>query len=164
MALSPYLRRLRDRVGHDLLQLPSVAGLLRDSDGRVLLAHDVDTDRWVLPGGCVEPLERPADALVRELQEETGLVVRPVRVAAVLGGPEFTVRYRNGDEVSYVLTLFACEIAGGTLRPDGDEVAELRWVAPAELARLTLPRWAEIALPLVLADGDRAAFEPPSAG
>jgi ADP-ribose pyrophosphatase YjhB (NUDIX family) len=53
--------------------------------------------------------------------EETGLRVRPTRVAAVVGGPSCRVRYRNGDEVEYVVTVFDCAIVGGTLLESSDE-------------------------------------------
>lgn len=54
-------------------------------DGRILLL-DQDTDgprSWSLPGGKVEPGERLAEALVRELREETGVVVEPGRLLYV---------------------------------------------------------------------------------
>jgi 8-oxo-dGTP diphosphatase len=56
-----------------------VAALLRQH-GQVLLCHrSIDRrwypDVWDLPGGHVEPGEAPGDALVRELQEELGIIV-----------------------------------------------------------------------------------------
>ena len=40
VGISPYIRRLRERVGHDLVQLPSVAVLARDEEGRLLLVRE----------------------------------------------------------------------------------------------------------------------------
>jgi 8-oxo-dGTP pyrophosphatase MutT (NUDIX family) len=91
-----YVRRLRVLVGgEELLQLPSVSIALRDADGRILLARHAEGNVWLLPGGGIEPGETPADAAVREMFEETGLIVRLTRLVGVFGGPEFIVRYRK---------------------------------------------------------------------
>jgi ADP-ribose pyrophosphatase YjhB (NUDIX family) len=54
-------------------------------DGRILLLHqDTDTGRsWSLPGGKVEDGETLAEALAREMKEETGLVIEPGRLLYV---------------------------------------------------------------------------------
>ena len=75
--LAEYVQRLRTLVGgEELLQIPSVSIALRDPEGRVLLARQAEGDVWLLPGGAIEPAETPADAAVREMFEETGLLVR----------------------------------------------------------------------------------------
>src|SRR5262245_21041746 len=115
--MSDYMRRLRAKIGTDLLQLPSVTVLARDAQGRVLLVRHSETGRWVIPGGAVEPHEVPADTAIREMWEETGLRVELTRVLGVYGGPEFHVTYGNGDEVSFVVTVFEG-------RPDRKSVVE----------------------------------------
>src|SRR3970040_2781226 len=98
MPISEYVRRMRARVGTDLVLMPSVSVLAFDDRGRVLLVRHAETGRWVIPGGTVEPLDAPADAAVREIWEETGIRVELVRVLGVYGGPEFRVRYGHGGE------------------------------------------------------------------
>jgi 8-oxo-dGTP pyrophosphatase MutT (NUDIX family) len=147
MPISDYLRGIRKKVGHDLLLVPSVTGLIFDDDGRVLLAKHSNGGVWVAPGGAIDPDERPADAVVREVYEETGLHVEPVGLRGVFGGPEFRVRYENGDESAYVMAVFECRRLGGDLRPDGVEVFEARYFDAAELAGLDLPPWARLILP-----------------
>jgi 8-oxo-dGTP pyrophosphatase MutT (NUDIX family) len=66
-----------------------------------------------------------ADAAVREMWEETGLLVEPVRIPGVYGGPEFQVTYSNGDKVSYLMIVFECRVTGVTIRPDRVETLEL---------------------------------------
>ena len=143
-----YVRRLRALVGSEpLLQLPSVCVAIRDGDGLVLLAHHIETGRWVLPGGTIEPGETPADAAVREAWEETQLHVRLTRLVGVFGGPLHVVQYRNGDRASYVSCAFEAVIEHGRVQPDPSELRELRFVSHAEASALALSAW----LPEILA-------------
>lgn len=161
MAISAYLAGLRTRVGHDLLVVPSVTAAVLDPDGRLLLAKHRSGEVWATPGGSVDPDETPADAVVREAWEETGLLVEPVRVVGAYGGAAFRVRYPNGDQVSYVMTVFACRVLGGTLRPDGDETLDVRYVARDEIAALKVAAWLPFVLPDVFARGG-GRFTPPA--
>jgi mutator protein MutT len=78
--------------------------------------------RWVIPGGTVELGETLEQAVVREMEEETGLVVRPREVVLV-----FDRIQREGTTVEYhyVIIDYLCEHLSGELRAgsDADEVA-----------------------------------------
>ena len=107
-------------------------------DGRVVLIRrgkEPLRGRWVIPGGAVELGETLHEALVREMQEETGLVVRPREVVLV-----FDRIQREGLSVEYhyVIIDYACDYVSGELRAgsDADEVAR---VAPDEIGRYDLP-------------------------
>lgn len=151
MAISEYLRRLRAKIGTDLLIVPSVTGVVFDAAGRMLLVRHADRGIWVLPGGAIDPGETPADALVRELWEETGLHVEPAALLGVFSGPDFLVRYRNGDEVIYLMTVFECRVAGGHPRPDGEETLEVRYFSQDEAKQVELPPWARVIMPRLFA-------------
>jgi ADP-ribose pyrophosphatase YjhB (NUDIX family) len=125
--MSPHIRRLRQLVGHELLVLPSAGVIPRDDGGRILLVRLVDTDQWAVIGGAVEPDESPRRAAVREAQEEAGVDVALGDILGVVGGPEFRITYPNGDQTSYVSTIFAATVVGGTPRPDGDETSAVAW-------------------------------------
>ena len=58
--MSPYFQQLRAKIGHDLLLLPSVAAVIRNSDGRLLLQEKASDEGWSLPAGAIEPAESPA--------------------------------------------------------------------------------------------------------
>ncbi|HZB26753.1 MAG TPA: NUDIX domain-containing protein [Vicinamibacterales bacterium] len=140
--MADYVKHLRQVVGHgELLQLPSVAVALRDDDGRVLLARHVETGRWGLPGGGVEPGETPADAAVREFWEETGVFVRLTRLIGVFGSDDHIVHYRNGDRTSYVAATFEATAVSGRLRADPSELLEVRFVREAEISSLEIAPW-----------------------
>lgn len=152
-----HIRDVRALIGSHLLVVPGVAAAVFDGSDRLLLLRHAETGRWVLPGGAVEPDEHPADAAVRETREETGLLVEPEAVVAVCGGPAHHQRYRNGDEVSYVTTVFRCRFLGGRLQRDGHEALELRWFSRGEVAGLHgLAPWVEELLPDL--GGVRAVF------
>lgn len=140
MPISDYLRHLRERVGHELVLLPSVSVLIRDDAGRFLLMREARTGRWQTIGGMVDPDESPWDAARREAHEESGLTVELQGVRAVLGGPGYRVHYPNGDLCSYVATVFDAVVVPDSPvgETDVDEVAELRWLRPDEIAALDL--------------------------
>lgn len=162
MPMSAYLRALRVRVGTTRLLLPSVTGVVRDVAGRVLLVQQRDDQRWSTPGGAIEPDETPADAVVREVWEETGLLVAPVRVLGVHAGPDFVVRYPNGDETQYASTIFSCVVRSGALQADGAETVAARFWTEDEARNLPLASWLTAVLPLLFAaSSSEAWFEPP---
>ena len=133
MAIAPYVRRLRELVGHELLVLPSAGVIPRDDEGRVLLVRVSDTGQWAVIGGAVEPDESPADAAVREAREEAGVTMALGPLLGVLGGPQFRLTYPNGDQTSYVSIIYEAHVADGVPTPDGDETTEVGWWSPAEL-------------------------------
>ncbi len=138
MAISDYLRGLRDRVGHDLVLLPAVCILIWDDDGRLLLMQEAETRKWQTIGGMVDPDESPWDAARREAFEETGTVVRLERIRAALGGPGYRVHYPNGDLCSYVSTVFDAVIVDGEPAAGDDEVHRVTWFRPADIGALEL--------------------------
>jgi len=137
MPISPYVAKLREVVGNDLLLLPSVSILPRDEKGRVLLVTHADAGLWGIIGGTVEPDESPEAAAIRETKEETGLDVA-VSLRTVLGGPEYRVTYPNGDVGAFVIAVYEAHVTGGEPAPDGDETTAVEWFALTELRGLDL--------------------------
>ncbi len=138
VGISPYLRHLRERVGHDLVLLPSVAVLPWDEDGRLLMVREAETGMWQTVGGAIEPDESPVEAAVREASEEVGVVVELTGIRGVTGGPSFRMTYPNGDLVSYVSTIFNAHVLEGEPCADGDETIDAAWFAIGQLADIAL--------------------------
>jgi 8-oxo-dGTP pyrophosphatase MutT (NUDIX family) len=158
MPLSGYLKGLREKVGHELLALPSVAIAILDVNGRVLCGLHADKKVWVLPGGLVEPGEHPADAAVRETWEETGLIVEPTGILGVFGGPELVIHYANGDVASYVGIIFRGVVTGGELTADGSETLDVRYLSRAELDKLSHSQWMDHAMDAIFASSGEPGF------
>ena len=158
MPISPYLARLRAKVGHDLVLAPSVAVIARDDAGRVLMVQTCDTGLWQTIGGMIEPDESPREAAHREALEEAGVTIALRGIVAVLGGPAFRVTYPNGDQMAYVATVFDARVTSGEPRPDGVETSAVQWLGPRELARAQM---AEITHVLLAAAIPPGGIEPP---
>ncbi|MDW8299247.1 MAG: NUDIX domain-containing protein [Anaerolineae bacterium] len=127
MPISEYVRQLREKVGQTPILLVGVAGVVINEAGEVLLQRRSDNGEWVLPGGALDPGEEPAEAVVREVWEETAVLVQPERVIAVYGGEDLFVRYPNGDQAYIVSITFACRPLHGEPRVNDDESLEVRY-------------------------------------
>jgi len=111
-------------------RVPCVGAVVEDQ-GRLLLVRrstEPGLGRWSVPGGRVEPGESVTEALVREVLEETGLMVEP-------GGLVGAVERDAPDGSVYVIEDHRARVVGGTLRA-GDDAAEVGWFTTAELFRL----------------------------
>jgi 8-oxo-dGTP diphosphatase len=111
--------------------IPCVGAVIKDGQGRLLLirrGHEPGAGLWSLPGGRVEPGETDAEALVREMREETGLVVQAGRL---LG----SVRRAAGDGDVLDIRDYAATVIGGTLSP-GDDAADARWADAEDFGSL----------------------------
>jgi ADP-ribose pyrophosphatase YjhB (NUDIX family) len=113
--------------------VPCVGAVVHDAAGRLLLirrGHDPGRGLWSLPGGRVEPGESAAEAVEREVREETGLDVRA-------GAPVGTVRLPGPGVVFDVVDL-ACTLAATGQEPvAGDDADAVLFVDAATLAGLT---------------------------
>jgi ADP-ribose pyrophosphatase YjhB (NUDIX family) len=118
--------------GHSVgMRVRCVGAIVHDADGRLLVirrGHPPGEGLWSLPGGRVEPGESDAEAVVRELSEETGLRGEPGRLIGSVERP-------GSDGMTYDIHDYAAAVIGGTLHP-GDDASEARWVSPAQLRRL----------------------------
>ncbi|MGH3192795.1 MAG: NUDIX hydrolase [Streptosporangiaceae bacterium] len=114
-------------------EIPCVGAVVKDAQGRLLLikrGHEPGAGLWSLPGGRIEPGETDAQALVREMLEETGLTVEPGRLIGSVKRPG-----RGGDVID--IRDYAATVISGTLRA-GDDAADARWVSAADLGSLAV--------------------------
>ncbi len=112
-----------------------VACALIDADGRVLIAQR-PADKalgglWEFPGGKVEPAERPEDALIRELREELGIVVKAACLAPL------TFASHAYEDFHLLMPLYVCRRWEGNPAPH--DAQALAWVKPAKLRDYPMP-------------------------
>ena len=108
---------------------------LVDPDGRVLIAQrpagKTMAGLWEFPGGKVEAGERPEDTLIRELEEELGIVVDEQCLAPL------TFASHSYPEFHVLMPLYICRRWNGTVAPR--EGQQLAWVRPRELRNYPMP-------------------------
>ncbi|GAE37496.1 NUDIX hydrolase [Halalkalibacter akibai] len=139
MGMSDYYKKLREKVGDELIFMPSVAGIVRNDLGEILLQNKGNGEKWSLPAGAIELGEAPAEAVVREVWEETGLYVVPIKLLGVFGGKDYRYQYPNGHQVEYNIFMFECVIQSEELSPVDNETAELQYFSPSNMPELALP-------------------------
>jgi 8-oxo-dGTP diphosphatase len=113
--------------------VPCVGAVIKDDLGRLLLikrGHSPGAGLWSLPGGRIEPGETDAEALVREVREETGLAVE---AGHLLG----TVQRAAHDGDVFDIRDYSATVTDGLLQP-GDDAADARWVDAIELESLPI--------------------------
>lgn len=129
-----------------MVLMPGVTAVVFNDANEVLLIRSADSHQWELIGGAADPGEQFADAVIREVKEETGLDVIPERIVMVDTPPLIT--YPNGDVVQYMGCIFACKRVKGELQAQEGEVLEVRFFPLDQLPPLSDRdrRWLEITL------------------
>jgi ADP-ribose pyrophosphatase YjhB (NUDIX family) len=117
---------------------PAVAvdGAVFDEADRLLLVERAGSREWCMPGGAADVGEAPSAGAVREVLEETGLVVRATRLLGVY----HNLAWGMPSVVSHAYYLvFECQRLGGELTPS-HETTDFRWVTEEEAVALPLYR------------------------
>ncbi|HEY3715773.1 MAG TPA: NUDIX domain-containing protein [Jatrophihabitantaceae bacterium] len=107
---------------------PCAGGIVLDASGRLLVVRrskPPSAGMWSIPGGRCKPDETAHDACVREVAEETGVIVEVLRSAG-------RVTRDGPGGVVYDIEDFVCSVRGGQLQA-GDDAAEARWATRAQL-------------------------------
>lgn len=138
MPISTYYKKIREKLGSDLIFMPSVAAVIKNELGEILFQYP-GGKFWSLPAGAIEPGETPEEAVVREVWEETGLRVQIKGIKGVYGGEDFRHTYSNGDQVEYIVVVFECEVMEGELRAIDGESLKLQYFSSHEKPKLALP-------------------------
>ncbi|MDQ1137240.1 8-oxo-dGTP pyrophosphatase MutT (NUDIX family) [Microbacterium sp. SORGH_AS 1204] len=133
MPTPDFILELRRHIGTAPLALVGVTAVIVRDD-QVLLGRRSDTGRLTPITGIVDPGEEPADAAVREAEEEAGVRIRAERLAWVHQIPRVT--YANGDQSDYLDMTFACTWISGDPVPVDGEMTEVGWHPVSKIAEI----------------------------
>lgn len=125
-----------DRVArHGDLRLGCSAAIFDEPRQRVLLMQRNDNRLWCLPSGGMDSGESVSETIIREVEEETGLVVGVVGLVGVYSSPHVLVRYPDGNQFQIVSLCFAAEVIGGDLCTT-DEAVSVGYFTRDEVAAI----------------------------
>lgn len=120
--LQPYYPILRQHVGQAPIILPGGSAFVEDGQGRVLMTRRADFNCWHIPGGYADLGESTTATIVREVEEETGLLVEPYAIVGLYSDPQTHYgQYPHGDVVHATDLVFACRVVGGSLNAAGND-------------------------------------------
>ena len=132
-----------DRLpGRHYPERPSVYGLAFDGHGRLLVVHVAWKDQTILPGGGIDDGESPEEALIREVEEETGYRSHGLR--ELCRANEYVVTKARGRTVNKLGIFYRIELSAEP-GPALEDDHEVDWLTPgAALAALAWEshRWA----------------------
>lgn len=133
-----YISELRKFVGHAPI-IHTCASVIVEQNGKILLQKRRDNGLWCYAGGSVELYESTENAAKRELYEECGITALSLELFGVFSGEDFAYTYPNGDMVSTIDIVYTCREFEGELRPQPEEVTELKFFPPDDLPPLCEP-------------------------
>ncbi|MGE0795323.1 MAG: NUDIX hydrolase N-terminal domain-containing protein [Acidimicrobiia bacterium] len=135
-----------------------VGGVVGNEKGEILLIKRADSGVWLYPTGWADVGYSPAEVVVKEVAEETGILCVPERVIGVLDGLRAGV-----SRIPLYSIVFHCRAVGGELDPHPLECADAGWFAedalPSPLAGIE--RWGPNAFAALRGEPVDVAFQAP---
>jgi ADP-ribose pyrophosphatase YjhB (NUDIX family) len=136
----------------------AVAAVVGNERGEILLTQRSDSGVWLYPVGWADVGYSPSEIAVKEVYEETGIEIEPLRLIAVLDG------LRLGFTRTPLYSLvFHCRMIGGTLTAHPLECADVGWFAEDELPSpiAGVDRWRDVAFAAIRGEPVEVAFDAP---
>ena len=132
------------RPGVPGYQTPKVAvgAIVTNDEGQLLMIQRSDSGNWLYPTGWCDVGYSAAEVIKKEVEEETGIIVEPIRIIGVFDG------FRLGtSRIPLYSLLFHCKAVGGNLNPHPLEVLDLGWYSLDQLPGMVFgfERWRAIA-------------------
>ncbi len=134
----------------------AVAAIVGNEHGEILLVQRSDSGIWLYPTGWADVGYSPAEVAVKEVLEETGIEIEPVRLVAVMDGMR-----RGFTAVPLYSMIFYCRAIGGTLRAHPLETRDVGWFSrdnlPTPIAHAD--KWVPMAFRAIDGHVDPAHFD-----
>lgn len=114
----------------------TVGALIVNGEGEILLVRSYKWgSKYTVPGGHIELGERSETAAKREVKEEVGLEVEPVRLLLVQEAiyPADYIKHEH-----YIFLDYLCRASSSEVKLDGKEIQEYLWTTPSDALQLDL--------------------------
>ncbi len=136
----------------------TVGAVVGDDGGRLLMVQRADSGFWLFPTGWADVGYSPAEVVVKEVKEETGIECEVIRPIAILDGQR-----RGFTRIPLVSLVFHCRVTGGELKPHPLEVADTGFFAEHSLPHPTAgaESWAEHAFRAIRGEDVEVQFDEP---
>lgn len=129
------VRVFASETGYATPKVDVRAVVFRGAEEVLLVQEKIDQGRWTLPGGWADVGYSPSEVAAKETQEETGLIVKPVRLLALFDKR----KHSHPPQPWYVYkVLIQCEVVGGELTQQTTETAGAHWFRMEELPGIEL--------------------------
>jgi 8-oxo-dGTP pyrophosphatase MutT (NUDIX family) len=138
--LREYYRDPSAPRAHDVL--PAAFAAVRNGAGEVLVVRRIDDGNWELPGGRIEVGESAAQAVIREVAEESGVTIALTGLSGVYSDPTHVLLDPDGTVHQQLALCFHAVPATADRtempRPDGIETSAAAWCTPAAISNLNM--------------------------
>ncbi|MEB3370211.1 NUDIX hydrolase [Saccharopolyspora mangrovi] len=115
----------------------AVAAVVQNDQGDVLMIERTDNGLWAIPGGAQDIGETTREAVIREVEEETGLRVEITGVTGIYSDPRHVIAYDDGEVRQEFSITFEAKIVGGNVRTSS-ESKRVEWVSPERIPSLNI--------------------------
>ncbi|NUT52430.1 MAG: NUDIX domain-containing protein [Saccharothrix sp.] len=115
----------------------AVSAIVQDPTGRLLMIRRTDNDKYAIPGGGQDVGETLTQAVVREVEEETGIHVEVTGLVGLYSNPNHVIAYDDGEVRQEFSICFRAQPIGGELRTS-NESKEVHWVESDRLSDLDI--------------------------
>ncbi len=105
-----------DRIGATAeLKVGCSAIIWKEDRKKLLLTQRTDNGRWCIPGGALDAGESAEECCIREVLEETGLVVQLERLVGIYSTPHRITTYADGNRYQIISLSFEAKSVGGEI-------------------------------------------------
>jgi nucleoside triphosphatase len=123
---------------------PTVGGLILNDKKQIFLAKSHKwKNRWTVPGGHIELGEKVEEALKREIEEETGLEIEPVRFLLLQEAIYSEEFYKPKH---FIFLDYLCEAKTTDVKVDKDEMQDFVWIEPRKALEMNIDSFTKRAL------------------
>jgi ADP-ribose pyrophosphatase YjhB (NUDIX family) len=136
----------------------AVGAVVGNDAGQLLLIQRGDSGVWLYPTGWADIGYSPAEVVAKEVEEETGIEVEPVRIIAVIDSLRLGAR-----GLPFYSVVFQCRAVGGELRAHPLEAQDVGWFGPEDLPQPLAGggRWRDMAFAAIRGETVEASFDRP---